>query len=430
MTEVTHTIQYDESTLDELLDYVNLLKQRSAMPVGIKWDTTSDSPSLTRVDINKNPIDVDTTFFDNHRIWGNMAPCVFTDPATGEHEFGPKMTFDGLDLTGESGPVMVRVPTGMVLSEIDGTDRYWWVAPVDSELYPWENAPAAYQRGGTLHNEIFVGAKEAHGYLDGATFKLGSATGKTPITGEVGYPDLPNAGRFTIDDAETYANNVGPGWGCYNIHTHNWLQLLIYIEAGTFDTQSAFGRGVVDMASGVDFAGMNTGADSIDGNLAPNGTGMGIGTDGHTPVSWRWIENLYGNTWTYGIGFNTTDTEIHVANRDGSGVLAGELTAGNYEASINPPYVDPEIGYTSGHISDFEAEPLLKNMFVPSAINATSSTRACDYHWTHYPGRTNTLLVGGIWSNGLRAGPGSRTTNSEVSASSRGRGARLEFIPQ
>jgi hypothetical protein len=428
MAETTHALQVDRNALDELLAYVQLSKQKNSMPVGIKWDTASSSPSLTRVDINKNPIDVDTAFFDNHKIWGGLNPCVFTDPTTGKHEFGSNLGLGGLDLTGESGPLMVRVPTGMVLSEIDGTDRYWWVAPLNTELDPWETTPAAYQRGGVLHNEIFVGAKEAHGYLDGETFKLGSATGKTPITGGVGYPGLPGAGGFTIDDAETYANNVGPGWGCYNIHTHDWLQLLMYIEAGTFDTQTAFGRGVVDLASGVDFAGLNTGADSIDDNLAPNGTGMGIGTNGQTPVSWRWFENLYSNTWTYGIGLNTTDTEIRVANRDGSGVLAGELTAGNYEASINPPYVDPEIGYTSGYISDFESETLLKNMFVPSAISGTSSTRACDFHWTHYPGRTNILLLGGGWGDGSIAGVGCRSSPSHPSDNYRTVGARLEYI--
>lgn len=426
----TYTSAYTGEEIDNLLTYIQLIKQKNSMPVGIKWDTTSSSPFLTRVDINKNPIDVDTTFFNNHQIFGNISRCVFTDPTTGEHEFGKNARGDGLDLTGASGPVMVRVPTGMVLSEIDGTDRYWWVAPLNSELSPWENHPLAYQRGGVLHDEIFVSAYEAHGYLDGETFKLGSATGKTPVTGDVGYPNLPNSGRLTIGDAETYAGNVGPGWGCYNIHTHTWLQLLMYIEAGTFDTQTAFGRGVVDMDSGVDFAGVNTGADSIDTNLATYGTGTGTGPNGKTPIAWRGIENPWGNVWKFGIGFNTTDTEIRVINRDGTGVLSGQLTAGNYEVSVNPPYVDPVIGYTSGYISDFESEALLKNMFVPSAISGTSSTRACDSHWTHYPGRTNILLLGSRWNLGSSAGVGSRDSCNAVSDTYRYIGARLEFIPQ
>jgi hypothetical protein len=427
----TYTSAYTGEEIDRRLAYVGYLEQLNSEPVGIKWDMASSSPTLTRVDINKNPIDVDTTFFNNHQIWGNISRCVFTDPTTGEHEFGNNARGDGLDLTGASGPVMVRVPTGMVLSEIDGTDRYWWVAPLNSELSPWENHPLAYQRGGVLHDEIFVSAYEAYGYLDpnDAKFKLGSATGKTPITGSVGYPNLPND-RFTIDGAETYAGNVGPGWGCLNIHTHTWLQLLMYIEAGTFDTQTAFGRGVVDLASGVNYAGVNTGADSIDTNLAKNGTGTGTGPDGQTPIAWRGIENPWGNIWKFGIGFNTTDTEIRVVNRDGTGVLSGQLAAGNYEVSVNPPYVDPEIGYTSGYISDFESEELLKNMFVPSAISGTSSTRACDFHLTHYPGRTNILLLGGYWANGSHAGVGSRNSNHAVSNHARYIGARLEFIPQ
>ena len=113
-----------------------------------------------------------------------------------------------------------------------------------------------------------------------------------------------------------------------------------------------------------------------------------------------------------------------------NGVLSGQLTAGNYEVSVNPPYVDPVIGHTSGYISDFESEALLKNMFVPSAISGTSSTRACDFHWTHYPGRTNILLLGGGWYGGSLAGVGFRDSYNAVSSSARIIGARLEFIPQ
>ena len=203
----------------------------------------------------------------------------------------------------------------------------------------------------------------------------------------------------------------------------------MYIEAGTFDTQTAFGRGVVDLDTGVDFAGANTGADSIDTNLATNGTGTGTGPNGKTPIAWRGIENPWGNVWKFGIGFNTTDTEIRVINRDGTGVLSGQLTAGNYEVSVNPPYVDPVIGSTSGYISDFESEALLKNMFVPSAISGTSSTRACDFHLTHYPGRTNILLLGGYWNNGSYAGVGYLDSHAAVSYNDRNFGARLEFIP-
>ena len=157
---------------------------------------------------------------------------------------------------------------------------------------------------------------------------------------------------------------------------------------------------------------------------------MRTGPNGKTPIAWRGIENPWGNVWKFGIGFNTTDTEIRVINRDGTGVLSGNLTAGNYEVSVNPPYVDPVIGHTSGYISDFESEALLKNMFVPSAISGTSSTRACDFHWTHYPGRTNILRLGGYWNDGSVAGVGARSSNGAVSSYYRGLGARLEFIPQ
>lgn len=421
MALITYELDKPGATIDELLEYVSTLRQKNSMPVGVKWDTTSSSPTLTTVDINKTEISTDTTFFDNHDIWGNIKRCTLTPE--GVATYGTNARGDGLTLDGTAGNVMCRVPTGMAFSEIDGTDRYWWVAKLDSELTPWENTPAAYQRGGVLHDEIFVSAYEASGVLD-TTFKLVSATGKTPVTGAVGYPDLPNTGRFTIDDAELYAGNIGSGWGCYSLHTHAWLQLLMYIEAGTFDTQTAFGRGVVDLAGGVDFAGLNTGADSIDANLAVNGTGAGIGTNGQTPIAWRGIENPWGNVWKYGIGYNAVDAEYRIANRDGSGILAGILTAGNYEASSAVPIV------ADGYFSNVESDPLLRDMFIPSAVAGSSSTQFCDYNYAHDIGETNILLLGGGWNYGSDAGVGCRASTSVSSNYVRNIGARLEFIPQ
>jgi hypothetical protein len=270
---------------------------------------------------------------------------------------------------------------------------------------------------------MFSGAYEAYGLVYGGQFRLGSATGKQPVTGEVAYPDLPNNGRFNINDAELYASRISPGnAGCESFWGYCADQLLMYIEYGTFDIQTALGKGIVDLSSGEGFAGMLTGADNIDSRLAENGTGTGDGVDGQTPVCWRGIENPYGNTWKFIIGANIDlNGDFRVIRRDGLGTLAGTLAAGSYESGSG-------VATTSGYISGLLRGDLEEFAFLPSAAGGSDSTYLCDY-WYAPTGSGRILLAGGLWRGGLAAGPGCRYANDTVSFSSRDGGARVEFRP-
>ena len=393
---------------------------KDIMPVGIEWDTSSSSPSLTQIDINGNTITPTTSFFDNHAIFGSMWRCV-VDPNSGEVSYGSNPRGDGLDLTGASGNVMVEIPKFYVKFESSGDIRKWWVSPI--ALSGFEVHPMFKMRGGTIRPKIYVSAYEASGVLD-TVFKLVSATNKTPVTGGVAYPDLPNAGNFDIDEAETYANNIGSGYGCWNIWTYAGIRLLFYTEMGSLDSQTALGRGVVDLASGTDFAGVNTGADSIDSNVGTNGTGVGIGSDGYTPIAYRGLENLWGNVWQFVIGYNAVDAEYRITPRDGTGVLAGDLAAGEYEASIVTP---PTAG--DGYQSDVETENLLQYLMIGSETAGSTSTYLCDYFYVHDAGEQNVMFSGGFWAYGSGAGVGILDSAHGSSYSYRYFGARFEFIP-
>ena len=393
----------------------------SMMPVGFEWDRDSSSPSLRQIDINGNTINPDTSFFDNHAIWGNVWRCVI-DPATGEVTYGSNPRGDGLDLTGASGNVMVRLPAFDVKYYADSRYIRTWLSPV--RLSGFERFPNTRMRGGVEVPEMFISAFEASGFDDAGTFKLQSATGKQPVTGGVAYPDLPNSGRFTIDDAELYANNIGSGYGCMNVWTLSAIRLLFYTEMGSLDSQTALGRGVVELDAGTGFAGLNTGADSADSNIGTNGTGTGTGADGETPIVYRGIENLWGNVWQFVIGYNAVDSEYRITKRDGRGILAGDLAAGEYEASIATPIT------TGGFQSDVLTENLLQYLMIPNSVTGSSSTYLCDYFNAHDAGEQNILLSGGYWVDGSGAGVSCLISNSGSSHSARAIGARFEFIPQ
>ncbi len=229
---------------------------------------------------------------------------------------------------------------------------------------------------------------------------------------------------LTIDNMETYANNIGPGWGTTNIHTLSAVKLLIFAEFATLDSQDALGLGVVNLPSGTGFAGVENGADSADTNIAENGTGSGIGANGYTPVNWRGLENpFWGNVYTGVIGYNAVDTGYRVANRDGLGSLAAVLTEGNYEESLAIPI------NSDGYISDIEYEDLLQYAFLGKATDGNSAAFLPDYQYSHDVGETNVLFAGGSWNNGVDAGVGRLHSHDAASGSGRIFGARLEFLP-
>lgn len=393
--------------------------------VGIEWDTTSSSPTLKWIDISGNErTGLDSTYFNNHILWGMMRRCVI-DPSTSAVSYGDNARGDGLDLTGASGQVMVSIPKFYVKFETTGTIHRWWISP--TLLAGYEVHPAFLQRGGT-EAQLFVSAYEASGYLDGATFKLRSATNKQPITGAVSYPDLPNSGRLYITDAETYANNIAStAWGITNIWTLSALRLLFYTEYASLDSQTALGKGIVDLPSGTDFAGLLTGALSADTNIGTNGTGTGTGTAGQRPIVYRGIENLWGNVWKWIGGIRFYDTVHRIIPAAGTSFPSEVTTAGKYVDSVSVP---PNTSIAaSGYINAVFTDSDLKYMMLGSLLTGSSSTYLCDYYYIRTASATPTcLLFGGAWNGGLNAGVGYLSSNNGAAKANRSSGARLEFL--
>ncbi len=401
---------------------VDFLAQLNSPIIGIEWDTASTSPTLTRIDAAGTPLEgLDSTFFDKHGIFGTRWRCT-RNRATGAIEFGTNPRGDGLDLSGALADVLVRKQAFYAKHEFDdGTDlaRYW-VSPRPAKGFSLH--PYFYMRGGGVPAPyMFSGAYESYGLIYNGEFRLGSASGKIPITGGVAYPDLPNSGRFHINDAELYASRISPGnAGCESFWGYCADQLLMYIEYGTFDIQTALGKGIVDLSSGQGFAGKLTGADNIDSRLAENGTGTGDGVNGQTPVCWRGIENPYGNTWKFIIGANVNlDGSFRLIRRDGLGILAGTLAEGSYEAGTG-------MATTTGYISGLLHDDLAGLAFIPSATSGSSDTYLTDQLYA-VTANGNILLAGGAWIHALDAGPGYRFAANGPTTSYRRSCARVEL---
>ena len=405
-------------------------------PVGFKVENASTNPTVKRIDRDGNEVILSADFFWNHELY--FTPKVLLSPS-GVPTYGSDRIGTGLDFTGAAGDAMVWRNNAQYkyTYESDSDTQFFWYAPYDSNYRGFEYHPHCFAGGGIKHDHYYLGAYEAYGYLDpnDSKYKLGSATGKQPITGGVSYPDCPNSGRFTIGDALTFAANKGAGWTITDIYALGLEQGLFYTQYGTRDSQTAVGKGVVDLASGTGFAGLLTGANNIDENVNAFGTGIGDGTPGTTPVSWSNLQNFTGgNICEFVAGVNVYKDngagyvagEYRLTKPDGTGTIAGTLPTESYVTGVGT------VPLTNGYISTVQRDKLGAITFMPATAGDTASGSDkgyCDYAYA--PGYNPSIMFSGsYWNNSLIAGVGCRLSTYAPSRSDRYTGARLKYTIQ
>lgn len=158
----------------------------------------------------------------------------------------------------------------------------------------------------TADGEYFHDGTMTDTSLDMSKDRLCSVAGKKPISGK--YKKL------TISNEEIIAKNRGKGWHIDTVKSVSAIQLLMIIEYGLMNMQNAIGRGIVDVAGNGTYN-----CTSITGSTASlgNDTGSALSTDsesagkittysvnGKVAVSYRGIENFWGNIWKHINGIN------------------------------------------------------------------------------------------------------------------------------
>ena len=271
--------------------------------IGFRWNTSDSSPRLYQIDSTGEIIaNKDATFWDNWNVTGNMKTVVVNATNSSVILYGTNNRGDGLDLSGAYGDVMVEIPRFYTCSTYANGNFSYYISPLPATGFTV--APMFNQRGtgtaaGTPAAYYYVGRYDAN--LVGT--KLQSATGKAPAV------------WMNISTARTYAKNKGDGWGITNVWTLSGLRQLFYTEMLTLNSQTAWmgSRGFVDAT-----AASISGADSIDTSIyVNNATGNGTSLNGKTPVSYRGIENLWGNVWQFQDGFNAVQGTTNVINSTG-----------------------------------------------------------------------------------------------------------------
>lgn len=263
--------------------------------------------------------------------------------------------------------------------------------------------------------------------------KFSSIAGARPASG--------SSQNLTRPNIEAMAQNRGTNWHGDLIKQVSAEQMLMIIEMGMMNLQTAIAQGVVSLP-------WNTGSDTTSSYAAATGStaSLGNGTgraektttyeggiakeytvDGKTSVCWRGKENFWGNIWKFVYGIN-----IWGNGKMGGGQpyicsdfsFAESKNSGNYEPA----------GFTvtnaNGYISAMGYSTACDWLFIASECLGNSSLPVGDY--TYITVNLNGYRIaqlGGGWSHWDSAGGFCWTLHNGVGTRYRNIGGRLVYIP-
>ena len=345
-------------------------------------------------------------------------------------------------LDGTDGQVMVEVPkfwvrvsklfTGEWKREISETPRSGFVLhpafAIGGTLQYDDSVGMWHYKGNTGEREAFyIGAYQASVYdgsagthIDGLNLDDNSSridTGIDLLASVSGY--YPMVG-VTRAECRSMASNRGSGWSVWMFWQLQAVKLLFFVEYGGFNSQALLTNGNVNVSTGYPASSSNQtdSPHSVAGKSNSIGNGSG-GVDSTTRdtawMSYRGIENLWGNAWQWCDGWNINDRNWYVTN-DVS-VLADDTTTGYTQLGQQAPT-------NNGYIRDVDHATLGD---VVTDSSGSSSTAFADYYYQNTGWRA--ALVGGRAHYGAYAGVSCGILRGSSVNSGRSVSARVAFTP-
>lgn len=358
-----------------------------------------------------------TLNFDDIEPWKSIERVNLSDDGEILARFGDNDYRDD----GSNGQVMVRIPKFYYRAEHGPRTHGYYISPYRLSGY---KVSRAHLRDGKVVDEVFVGAYEASifdvsadAYLlndeqvaDFDADKLCSIAGAKPCSGDTQDLTLPNARKL--------AQNRGPGWGLVDFISVSMVQMLMLVELGHFDAQTKIGRGIVDVSGTTGNRSMPTGQTAELGNQSGQATGNVHPDTGKVAnsISYRGLENWWGNIFEWTDGINIKDNVPYVADHD----YVTDKFDGHYES----------LGFTmpnaNGYMSDIGVTDKFDWGFLPSALGGSATLKLCDMYYQNSGNRV--AMRGGDWNDGSYAGPFSWDLTYPASHRFRNVSARLLYV--
>lgn len=390
--------------------------------------------------------------FDKFSMYGGRKRCNVSDGGTINAYYGD----EGYTEDGSNGQVMVYQPKFYYLVcplEYDrqGTGYGYHLRKANYYISETQRAgfklhPAFYDKNGNEVDYILMSAYEgciydtsANAYLkndeqvmDASKDKFSSIAGARPATGV--SQDL------TRPNIEQMAKNRGEGWHSLGIKTASMEQLLMIVEMGMMNLQTAIGQGVVNLpwSTGSDTTSSYAGATGSTASLG-NGTGRATKTttyeggkateytvDGKTSICYRGVENFWGNIWKFAYGINFY-CEV---GKPFLGYVCKDFNYAESKKTDNYENIGFALPSENGYVSAMGYSTKYDWLFLPSEVKGNSSLPVGDYYyqnntWDGY----RIALLGGSWYIGSGAGGFYWYLVNGVGIRTRNIGGRLVYVP-
>lgn len=390
------------------------------------------------------------TSFNKFRMFGGRRRCNVLDDGTITAYYGDSNFAED----GSNGQVMVYQPAFYYKVEPLETEDIstglgkhlrkanYWIS--DKKLSGFKLHPAFYNENGNAVPYILMSAYEgsifdtsAGAYIaddaqvmDVSEDKFCSIANVKPASG--------NPQALTRGNVEQLAKNRGTGWHCQTFKTVAMEQLLMLIELGTLDAQSAIGRGVVAIPNTP--SGENNSSYTGSTSSLGNSTGMAAQTrskrgdtiyteteDGKTSISYRGLENFWGNIWKFVNGINVWGN----GNLNGGRIyvcddfnFADNKNSGNYKST------SIYAANQSGYISKFGYSAEYDYLFIPSECQGNANSGVKDY--TYISSNLNGYKItisGGGWAVGSVGGSFTMDLADSTGFRSAAFGGRVIYVP-
>lgn len=391
-TETGRDVSVDGSALDKMLSY------------GVSWNESADTYVRTG-SLAGQPVK-QTLSAALLPIQASMRRCILNDAGEVQyylHATDSTKREDGVlasDLTGGDGQVMVQIPKFYY--------RYGYASTTHTHeisLFPAAgfSVHPAFIKNGKVEEYRYYSAYEGVGfdasvsaYIDsgcvaatnwsGTTIdlvndKLGSVSGFCPMVDE------------TRAEFRSICANRGAGWRQQDFDLVSAIQLLYLIEYADWNSQAMIGAGRTALSGGTwtknSYIGV-TGLSNGDGNgtnSVSNGGTAGYLTD---YMTYRGIENFFGNVWKWVDGININDNVPYVCNTDTD--FADDTATGYTDLGITLPAAN-------GYQKYLEQQP---RGFLPASVGGGSSIYITDHYYQSTGWRV--VLLGGIAADGGYAG--------------------------
>ena len=390
--------------------------------------------------------------FDKFSMYGGRKRCNVSDGGTINAYYGD----EGYTEDGSNGQVMVYQPKFYYLVcplEYDRQETGYGYHLRKANYYISETQragfklhPAFYDKNGNEVDYILMSAYEgciydtsASAYLkndeqvmDASKDKFSSIAGARPASGV--------SQNLTRPNIEQLAKNRGEGWHSLGIKTASMEQLLMIVEMGMMNLQTAIGQGVVNLpwTTGSDTTSSYAGATGSTASLG-NGTGRATKTttyeggkatdytvDGKTSICYRGVENFWGNIWKFAYGINFY-CEV---GKPFLGYVCKDFNYAESKKTDNYENIGFALPSENGYVSAMGYSTKYDWLFLPSEVKGNSSLPVGDYYyqnntWDGY----RVARLGGGWHGGSYAGGFGWHLAYGVGTRNRYVGGRLVYVP-